>query len=382
MGRTPDYMNVTYAGFAGRFDEWAVNGNDRGAENLVEVSEVAGRDDISLTHTIVHTTVDQAKGERRLVSMTPAPQGRGHRARDPGARLAHAGHTGALRRRARGLSRAAHAQRHRRARAVLQHSMDTPGLKFLCRDSTSVNTNRFDNPLSSRFDEQDAFVIFDDVEVPRDRIFIDGNLAVYNAVMLAAGAQHHAPDDDPGIDEAGIRLRLGGPHGGGGQRQFAAGAADARRDLELRGVRAIAVLSAEQGAYEYGNGGGSPTAGRSYALRAALPVWFPRVNEIIRLIGSHNISPHRAPPSSLIRRCGLCSTDICPASGRQRGGARRASFAWRGTSRAAPWPAATNSTSGSIWARPGATRRTDISIRIAPVRTVWSTASSTKRCRS
>ena len=33
--------------------------------------------------------------------------------------------------------------------------------------------NRFDHPLSSRFDEQDAFVIFDDVEVPRDRVFID-----------------------------------------------------------------------------------------------------------------------------------------------------------------------------------------------------------------
>jgi 4-hydroxyphenylacetate 3-monooxygenase len=35
MGRTPDYMNVTFAGFAGRCDEWAINGNDRGADNLV-----------------------------------------------------------------------------------------------------------------------------------------------------------------------------------------------------------------------------------------------------------------------------------------------------------------------------------------------------------
>src|SRR5260370_25264893 len=61
--------------------------------------------------------------------------------------------------------------------------MDTPGLKFVCRDSVSVNTNRFEHPLSSRFDEQDAFVIFDDVEVPRDRVFIDANLTVYNSVM-------------------------------------------------------------------------------------------------------------------------------------------------------------------------------------------------------
>jgi 4-hydroxyphenylacetate 3-monooxygenase len=35
MGRTPDYMNVTFAGFAGRADEWAINGNERGAQNLV-----------------------------------------------------------------------------------------------------------------------------------------------------------------------------------------------------------------------------------------------------------------------------------------------------------------------------------------------------------
>lgn len=35
MGRTPDYMNVTFAGFAGRADEWAINCNERGAQNLV-----------------------------------------------------------------------------------------------------------------------------------------------------------------------------------------------------------------------------------------------------------------------------------------------------------------------------------------------------------
>ena len=61
--------------------------------------------------------------------------------------------------------------------------MNTPGLKFICRDSVAVNPDKFDHPFSSRFDEQDAFVIFDNVEVPRDRVFIDGNLAVYNTVM-------------------------------------------------------------------------------------------------------------------------------------------------------------------------------------------------------
>ena len=37
----------------------------------------------------------------------------------------------------------------------------------------------------SRFDEQDAFVIFDDVEIPKSRVFIDSNMDVYNSVMGA-----------------------------------------------------------------------------------------------------------------------------------------------------------------------------------------------------
>src|ERR1700679_2116574 len=62
MGRTPDYMNVTYAGFAGRSDEWAINGNEQGAANLVEFQKELRRDDLSLTHTLIHATVDKSKG--------------------------------------------------------------------------------------------------------------------------------------------------------------------------------------------------------------------------------------------------------------------------------------------------------------------------------
>src|SRR5215467_4337762 len=35
MGRTPDYMNVTFAGFAGRHVEWGADGNEAGAARLV-----------------------------------------------------------------------------------------------------------------------------------------------------------------------------------------------------------------------------------------------------------------------------------------------------------------------------------------------------------
>jgi 4-hydroxyphenylacetate 3-monooxygenase len=66
MGRTPDYMNVTFAGFAGRADEWAINGNERGAENLVRYQKKLAREDLSLTHTIIHSTVDLSKGRNPI----------------------------------------------------------------------------------------------------------------------------------------------------------------------------------------------------------------------------------------------------------------------------------------------------------------------------
>jgi aromatic ring hydroxylase len=50
-----------------------------------------------------------------------------------------------------------------------------------------------------------------------------------------------------------------------------------------------AVLAGEEGAREYGNGTWFLDGRPMDALRVSLPYWFPRVNEIIRLIGSHNV---------------------------------------------------------------------------------------------
>src|SRR5258708_12981453 len=54
MGRTPDYMNVTFAGFAGRPDEWSLNSNEAGSERLVPYHKLLPRRDIPLTPTTLH----------------------------------------------------------------------------------------------------------------------------------------------------------------------------------------------------------------------------------------------------------------------------------------------------------------------------------------
>src|SRR5256885_1733443 len=61
--------------------------------------------------------------------------------------------------------------------------MDTPSLRFICRDSYSKQRSSFDHPLSSQFDKMDAMTIFDDVEIPKKRMFLDGDTIKYSKMI-------------------------------------------------------------------------------------------------------------------------------------------------------------------------------------------------------
>lgn len=65
---------------------------------------------------------------------------------------------------------------------------DTPGLRFLCRESLDYGRSHFDHPLASRFEEMDAAVIFDDVFVPWERVFLYRDVARCNAAYQRTGA--------------------------------------------------------------------------------------------------------------------------------------------------------------------------------------------------
>lgn len=291
MGRSPDYMNVTYAGFAGRVDEWGANGNEEGAENLVNYQKYLRRNDISLTHALLHPTIDKAMGD----FVGPGNDVSLHKVGD----TAH----GIIVRGARILATLAPFADEIAvypSYPLLEGAddyalsfcipMGTPGLKFICRDSFSGSRNLRDHPLSGRFDEQDAFVIFDDVEVPRDRIHINCNLAVYNQVMMTGWWPNI-------MQQTMIRAQT--------KLEFAWGIATRMTEVINAGqpattqmlgelwtfaeIARAAVRTAEENAFEYGNGMWFPQGAPLYALRAMLPGWFPRVNEIIRLLGSHNL---------------------------------------------------------------------------------------------
>src|SRR5579883_3431819 len=61
--------------------------------------------------------------------------------------------------------------------------MNAPGLTTLARESFHRGQSAFDRPLSSRFDEGDAILMFDKVFVPNERIVVDGDLEAYNNLL-------------------------------------------------------------------------------------------------------------------------------------------------------------------------------------------------------
>ncbi|VEF48145.1 4-hydroxyphenylacetate-3-hydroxylase [Bacillus freudenreichii] len=52
---------------------------------------------------------------------------------------------------------------------------DTEGLKFICRESFVGGKSAFDHPLSSKYEEMDSIVVFDNVLVPWEKVFFYGN---------------------------------------------------------------------------------------------------------------------------------------------------------------------------------------------------------------
>jgi 4-hydroxyphenylacetate 3-monooxygenase len=70
-------------------------------------------------------------------------------------------------------------------------AMDTPGVKLICRPSyalaAEVVGSPFDYPLSSRLDENDAIIVFDQALVPWENVFVFEEVEKSNAFFPSSG---------------------------------------------------------------------------------------------------------------------------------------------------------------------------------------------------
>jgi anthranilate 3-monooxygenase (FAD) / 4-hydroxyphenylacetate 3-monooxygenase len=176
MGRTMDFMNGIVTNWYLSRDRFARRGAKFG-ENAVRYYERVRDNDLFLTHVLINPQIDRSR--------TSAEQ------EEPFLHLGRVKETneGIIVRGAKMLGTMAPITEEivcfpfgggvapgDDAYAVsFAIPNDTPGLKFICREPVAPPPhNRFDHPLSSRFEEMDCIAVFDDVLVPWDRVVIDG----------------------------------------------------------------------------------------------------------------------------------------------------------------------------------------------------------------
>ncbi|MGG1680260.1 4-hydroxyphenylacetate 3-monooxygenase, oxygenase component [Neobacillus sp. NRS-1170] len=69
---------------------------------------------------------------------------------------------------------------------------NTKGLKFFCRESFVGGESSFNYPLSSKYEEMDSIVVFDNVLVPWDRVFYYDNVDAATDFLVESSFYHFA----------------------------------------------------------------------------------------------------------------------------------------------------------------------------------------------
>lgn len=292
LGRTPDYVNVTFAGFAGQPSLWKQAGNEAGFENLCNFQREIADKDLSLTHTIVHPIVDKRVPDYEGANKQLALRKVGETSDSivvSGARIlatlgpfadelaVYPGHP--------------IPPDQPDIAMAFSVPMNAPGLKILCRDHYGVDRNVFDHPFSSRFDEQDAFVIFEEVEVPKHRVFCDSNPTVFNNAMRKGWTGNIMQQT---VVRALVKLEFA--YDLANRIANVTGQMERSEVTQMLGelwsyaeLTRAALRAAEAGAYDYGDGTWFCNEAPFIALRPTMPGWMVRVNDILKQLGSHNL---------------------------------------------------------------------------------------------
>jgi 4-hydroxyphenylacetate 3-monooxygenase len=194
MGRSPDFMNVTFAAWAGAAKYFAQNRPEFG-ENIRRYYEYIREKDLTLTHALIN--LQRSRTVSGAFNLEEGTALRVVRETDAGVVVRGARVLATL----GPLSDEIAVYSPRMGRLTETHSpfalnfaipCGTPGLKFLCRESFDLGRSHFDHPLGSRFEEMDCVVFFDDVLVPWERVFLLGDVALINGTALTTHSSMHS----------------------------------------------------------------------------------------------------------------------------------------------------------------------------------------------
>src|ERR1700688_4790123 len=194
MGRSPDFMNVTFAAWGAAADYFGEK-RPEFADNMRNYVEYIRENDITLTHSLIN--LQRSRNASGMFNLKEGTALEVKRETDAGIVVRGARILATL----GPLSDEIAVYSPRLARHSDDHSpfavnfsipCGTKGLKFLCRDSFDLGRSHFDHPLGSRFEETDCIVFFDDVEVPWDRVFLYGDVGLLNGAAYATHYSAHS----------------------------------------------------------------------------------------------------------------------------------------------------------------------------------------------
>ena len=193
MGRSPDFLNVIFSSWAGASGYFAQD-RPEFEKNVVNYHEFLRENDVALTHALVNlqrrrtsNPADTLTDEVALTVVKETDSGIVVRGSRVLATLGPISDEIAI------YPVASHRLADTDNKQSFSFSIpcDTPGVKFLCRESFDLGRSRFNHPLGSRFEEMDSVVFFKDVFVPWERVFLLGNVELCNGYAQGTNSDAH-----------------------------------------------------------------------------------------------------------------------------------------------------------------------------------------------
>src|SRR5947209_1228029 len=193
MGRSPDFMNVTFAAWAAAGDYFA-RGRPQFGQNMRHYYEYISEHDLTLTHSLIN--LQRSRTVSGVFNLEAGTALQVVRETDAGIVVHGARILATLGPLADEIAVysprvARHTETHTPFALIFAIPCGTPGLKFLCRESFDLGRSHFEHPLGSRFEEMDCVVFFDDVLVPWERVFLLGDVDLLNATATSTHSMTH-----------------------------------------------------------------------------------------------------------------------------------------------------------------------------------------------
>lgn len=186
LGRSPDYMNTALMSIA-TSAEILSKQDPSFSKNLMNFYELAREQDLTLTHTFINPQINRSRiyyeNEDEIIVAQPIKI-----TSDglilKGARLlaTQGGITDEI------LVLPSQSASYNSDLAYgFSVPSNTPGLRFICRESFAYKDSSFDHPLGARFEEMDTIVVFDNVLVPWERVFFHNHPEIAYCIYSDSG---------------------------------------------------------------------------------------------------------------------------------------------------------------------------------------------------